>query len=95
LPLWFSPSLSWSYEVRINGERVVFGFEIEKWGLEKWHGWPLCGRSPKFNWKKKLEERVYIYILSFFLFLKKKQMSLLFVLHYVTSVLFFKKKDVK
>jgi hypothetical protein len=70
LPLWFSPSLSWSYEVRLNGERVVSGFEIERWGLEKWHGWwlcrlSLCGRSPKFSWERKLEERVYIYILYF------------------------------
>jgi hypothetical protein len=63
---------------------VVSGFEIERWGLERWHGWwlcrlSLCERSPKFSWERKLEERVYIYIIFFpFLFLKKNQAMFVF-----------------
>jgi len=51
-------------------EGAVSGFEIERWGLEKWHGWwlfrlSLCGWSPKFTRERKWEDRVY----HFFIYL--------------------------
>jgi len=40
------------------------------------------------NWKR---EYIYIYIFFFFILLKRNQMSLLFVLHYVTSLIVYLK----
>jgi len=53
--------------LRENGEGVVSGFEIERWGLEKWFGrLSLCGWwSSKFSWERKWEERVYLFIYLF------------------------------
>ena len=93
MPLWFSPSLSWRYEVRLNGERVVSGFEIERWGLENSAGDCVGYRcvggrqnwAGRGNWKR---QYIYIYIYIYISLFWSRETRCLFCLCYKLDFLY-------